>query len=418
MGSRGRQVYEVQMVFKSQRQGTDMAWHTGIVRELEEQGIRVVLLPGWETRRRPGAFTPVGVLIHHTASSDGGKAYANWLANIGRSDLAAPLCQVFIDRDGTVHILAAGRANHAGVARPHGSVAGGDGNTLYVGIECANNGVGEKWPAVQRTSVIATTAAILQALGSSVRTVAGHKETTVTGKIDPTGVDMGAFRSSVAEHLGRRNPAPSKRKRQDIRYSAGNLDFTQGRGSAESLARQAAFSDLVLDVEGKYVDAAATLGDDWQVVQFLDTEAKAGSIIAVRKSAGTIRRPRIRKLVEPDGEKMLTRHAVTCVFKAPGRRAQRLIVGHIPPPRFPRLRALGLNQLSYLVSRVRKPLIFGGDVNVPARDMATRFPGRRWVSTGVIGLLVPRTWAWSSPATHEIGSDHKAVSITLKKRKG
>ena len=61
--------------------------------------------------------------------------YAKWMFLVGRPDLPAPLCQIALGRSGIVYIGAAGRANHAGNARQSGSVAGGDGNTLYVGIE-------------------------------------------------------------------------------------------------------------------------------------------------------------------------------------------------------------------------------------------------------------------------------------------
>ena len=68
---------------------------------LRKAGLRVVVVPGWETRSRPestGGFAPVGNLWHHTGSKDVNPlsidddyAYARWLAEVGRSDLPAPL---------------------------------------------------------------------------------------------------------------------------------------------------------------------------------------------------------------------------------------------------------------------------------------------------------------------------------------
>src|SRR5689334_14754764 len=97
-------------------------------------GLKVVEIAGWESRGRPkstGEFKPVGVLNPHTGDKADGKAYAAGILVRGRSDLAGPLCHLSIGRDGTVYIVAAGRANHAGKAKSVGSVAAGDGNTLY-----------------------------------------------------------------------------------------------------------------------------------------------------------------------------------------------------------------------------------------------------------------------------------------------
>ncbi|WP_051548980.1 peptidoglycan recognition protein family protein [Nocardioides sp. URHA0032] len=110
-------------------------------------GLTVVEIDGWQRRGRPsytGGFDPVGVLWHDTGGAPGGLAYAKWLACDGRSDLPAPLSHLSIGRDGAVYVCSAGRANHAGVARPSPSVAGGDGNVLYIGVEVQNTG-SEGW---------------------------------------------------------------------------------------------------------------------------------------------------------------------------------------------------------------------------------------------------------------------------------
>ena len=158
---------------------------------LRDAGLKVVEHDGWQTRGRPastGAFTPVGVLCHHTATarSSSDAAVVSLLIR-GRSDLPGPLCHLGLSRDGTVHVIAAGRANHAGKAKSSGTVAGGDGNRLYIGIEAFNDGVGEKWPAVQYDAYVKLAATLCQQVThNSVQTVRGHKETSVTGKIDPT----------------------------------------------------------------------------------------------------------------------------------------------------------------------------------------------------------------------------------------
>lgn len=179
---------------------------------LRAAGLRVVEVPGWRERGRPastGNLNPVGVLVHHTATSraTSDKALVDLLVR-GRSDLPGPLCHFGLMRDGTVHIIAAGRANHAGTAKASGTVAAGDGNALYWGVEAANDGRGEPWPKVQYDAYVILCAVLsTDVTGNSAQTVRGHKETSVTGKIDPT-FDMGEFRNHVAAAMRPEPAAP------------------------------------------------------------------------------------------------------------------------------------------------------------------------------------------------------------------
>lgn len=180
---------------------------------LRDAGLKVVEVDGWRGRERPGPFAPVGVLCHHTATrKTASDAAVVRLLRVGRSDLPGPLCQIGLSRNGTVYLIAAGRANHAGRAKSSGTVAAGDGNELYIGIEAFNDGVGEPWPIVQRDAYELLCAVLsVKVTGNSVNTVRGHKETSVTGKIDPT-FSMPAFREAVGAEMNRlknpRTPAP------------------------------------------------------------------------------------------------------------------------------------------------------------------------------------------------------------------
>lgn len=172
---------------------------------LREVGLKVVEVPGWQTRGRPqstGDFDPVGVLCHHTAT---GKDWADQrvvdMLVKGRSDLPGPLSQLGLARDGTVYVVASGRCNHAGVAKPSGTVAGGDGNRLYIGIEAFNDGVGEPYPQAQYDAYVLLAAVLsVEVTGNSVNTVRAHKETSTTGKPDPR-FDMDKFRAQVAAKM-------------------------------------------------------------------------------------------------------------------------------------------------------------------------------------------------------------------------
>lgn len=188
---------------------------------LRQAGLSVVVIDGWEDRERPpstGSFGPVGSLNHHTGASAATwskvkeLAYAKWMFLVGRSDLGPPLCQTALGRSGTVYLGAAGRANHAGVAKASGSVGAGDGNSLYVGTEWMLSGT-EPIPSVMMAAGITLNAVLTEKVtaggkGTTVQTVSCHYNTSVTGKWDigdPNGVpfngqkvlDIPKFRAAV-----------------------------------------------------------------------------------------------------------------------------------------------------------------------------------------------------------------------------
>ena len=210
-------------------------------------GLKVVEVDGWKTRGRPastGGFNPVGVLCHHTATSvKSSDANVVALLRNGRSDLPGPLCHYGLGRDGTVYVIAAGRANHGGTAKASGTVAAGDGNHLYIGIEAFNDGVGEKWPAAQYDAYVRLCAALCaKVTGNSAATVRGHKETSATGKIDPT-FDMGEFRERVAAALA---PAPSKPAApKPTNVSKARQLINKALGNAKRPARQTRLRDAL-----------------------------------------------------------------------------------------------------------------------------------------------------------------------------
>lgn len=174
-------------------------------------GLPVVEIPGWQTRGRPastGGFSPRGIVVHHTG--DNGQVpplrYASTTLANGFSSLPGPLCQVGLGRDGTVYVVAAGRANHAGSVRSVGFMAAGDGNSQALGIEAMNSG-GEGWSAVQLDAYHRLCAALCDHYGWPRSHVVAHAECSTAGKWDPgyqgRVIDMGAFRQGVATaHLG------------------------------------------------------------------------------------------------------------------------------------------------------------------------------------------------------------------------
>ncbi|MFD3637959.1 peptidoglycan-binding protein [Streptomyces sp. NBUL23] len=190
---------------------------------LHAEGVTVVEHPGWRThdRNHKGAWGPVnGVMIHHTVSS--GSAASVALCRNGHASLPGPLCQGVIDKAGTVHLISAGRANHAGGGDPDvlrrvvaedygdrppaprahdGSAGAVDGNARFYGFECVNLGDGrDPWPAVQLDAIERASAAICRAHGWSARSVIGHAEWSAA-KVDPRGFTMPSMRARVGSRL-------------------------------------------------------------------------------------------------------------------------------------------------------------------------------------------------------------------------
>jgi LysM repeat protein len=198
---------------------------TWMAAAFRKNGLTVREVAGWRTRGRPYNFAPRGVIFHHTASNPaGGSAPALNTVTNGRSDLPGPLCNVLIGRDGTVYVIAAGYANHAGFGGPHRGIPENSGNAYTVGVEVENNGLGEKWPGRQLDACDVVFATLLMGLRRKSSWVWGHKEWAPGRKIDPGGIDMGRYRKRVrAEirklaHGNRPRPKPKPKPGGDRVY--------------------------------------------------------------------------------------------------------------------------------------------------------------------------------------------------------
>lgn len=162
---------------------------------LRAAGLVVIEYPGWRDRtQRDGAFSPRAVMWHHDASALGDSpGVPAMMANLDNNG-----AQVWVDRYGRWHLVAAGRMWHAGTGGPWGVIPAGAGNTYSVGIE-TDHTTGEDWPAAQLSSLRRGTAAIMRARGwSPWNALCGHKEYRVTNP-DPDGLDMDHERRAVAE---------------------------------------------------------------------------------------------------------------------------------------------------------------------------------------------------------------------------
>ncbi|MFD5697431.1 N-acetylmuramoyl-L-alanine amidase [Streptomyces lasiicapitis] len=190
---------------------------------LRDEGVTVVEVGDWEhhNRNSRGPWGPVhGVMIHHTVTF--GTDRTVQICRTGHASLPGPLCHGVIAKDGRVHLVGYGRANHAGLGDddvlraviderplPADNEATTDGNRHFYGFECENLGNGsDPWPAAQLAAIEKVSAAICRHHGWSARSVIGHLEWQ-PGKVDPRGFGMGYMRDRVAKRLGSSAPGPS-----------------------------------------------------------------------------------------------------------------------------------------------------------------------------------------------------------------
>ena len=150
---------------------------------------RVVEVAGWQTRGHKGYRVIEGIIGHHTATSD--KALGDYpslnVVTRGRSDLPGPLCTYGLGRSGTIYVVAAGVAYHAGASRHAGFT---DLNDEYAGIEAESAGLGF-WTAAQKDCYPRLVAAFLSYIRRNPDRYASHRGCALpTGrKPDPRGLD-------------------------------------------------------------------------------------------------------------------------------------------------------------------------------------------------------------------------------------
>ncbi|MEU2992964.1 peptidoglycan-binding protein [Streptomyces griseoincarnatus] len=198
-----------------------------LVAILRAEGVRVVEVDSWRTHNRnhKGSFGPInGVMIHHTVSE--GTEHSVRLCNDGYAALPGPLCHGVIAKDGTVYLISAGRANHAGGGDPgvlaavvaerslpathrhEGSAGATDGNAHFYGFECVNLGDGrDPWPDEQLDAIERVSAAICRAYGWTGASVIGHKEWS-DWKSDPRGFSMTTMRERIDRRLATKPEQP------------------------------------------------------------------------------------------------------------------------------------------------------------------------------------------------------------------
>jgi len=178
---------------------------------LEAWDLDYVLVDGWERRGVDFDRPPLVVLGHHTATPLTARNRRLDLPTLpilrdGRpkpNPLAGPLCQVGLGRSGLVHVVASGKANHAGAGRWRGLPGGREYDVAVssrtVGIEAEHPGDSTPWPQVQLDAYDRLGACLLWGLGQEAEAYCGHREWAlpVGRKPDPHGIHLPGQRERI-----------------------------------------------------------------------------------------------------------------------------------------------------------------------------------------------------------------------------
>jgi len=192
-------------------------------RILRDADLPVHEVSGWRTRGRPASGNPsdpaypaatkfAGIGLHHTAGHNDLDIVVG-----GRPGIPGPLANLYVARDGRVHVVAAGRANHFGPGArevyqrtlrdraPLGDAATLGlrdsivGNGVYVGIEVENLGTAaDPYPRVQIDHLERACAAICERQHWTASRCVQHREWT-RRKVDMS--YRGPLRQAVAALL-------------------------------------------------------------------------------------------------------------------------------------------------------------------------------------------------------------------------
>lgn len=147
---------------------------------------------GWQTRARgSGGYNsglPNHVMCHHTASnpSSDGQSDVNYMC-YGSDN--RPVANLYLSRRGEIWVMAAGSTNTNGKGHDYwgGGVPNDSMNGYAIGIEAANNGVGEPWPTVQQDVYVSLVVALCSHYHIPNNNIRAHFEWAPDRKIDPAG---------------------------------------------------------------------------------------------------------------------------------------------------------------------------------------------------------------------------------------
>jgi hypothetical protein len=179
---------------------------------LRVAGVTVHEASGWKTRSNGYVSNYVGGLVHHTATGFANAVAGSSVLDLlihGRPDLDGPLCNYAGNMDGSLTVVSAGPANHAGASggRSMGPLPVTKlFNPRVLGLEIVYPGTVAMKPAQMRTAQVWARVVADVVGGGDIDRVRAHAETSVTGKWDPgyaegRTIDMAAFRRAAKTAL-------------------------------------------------------------------------------------------------------------------------------------------------------------------------------------------------------------------------
>lgn len=213
------------------------AWLKRTVDALAARGFKTAYENGWATRTNGGASPDhEAIIVHHTGANTTSTAYLRD-GEKGRP-MIPPYAQIHVRRDGTLVVIGAGGASHAGyVHQPcwdriigqtapmdRDLIPGSDSKTFSpnrnsIGIEVNGAGGVNDWTAEQRAVVVAFCAEYHKVRGwSGVPKVGAHKELTLRKPGDPW-ENMGRLRTDIRNQIS--NPANTQ---EDIFMALNDAD--------------------------------------------------------------------------------------------------------------------------------------------------------------------------------------------------
>lgn len=227
-----------------------MARITWLADVLRAEGLSVREHAGWQTRGH-AAFSAQGLVLHHTAGRTGSVHPSLGICINGRPRLPGPLCHVLVDREGVCHVIAAGRANHAGAGRWRHLSA----NSQVVGIEIEHSGsLDEPWTARVLDASMGAAAAICRRASIPPALVCLHKEWAPTRKIDPIGWHGPTTRDRIARLITPPDPILEDDDMLLVRRTDNNTNHLLTGGSGKGERRPVNDPDLLAGLVKRFGD--------------------------------------------------------------------------------------------------------------------------------------------------------------------
>lgn len=189
-----------------------------VIARLRSVGITVHEQSGWENRGNGQTSAYEGFEWHHTATG-----FANQNLSVlinGRPDLSGPLCNTCGWADGSVGMIAAHPANHAGASGGYNTAplpVTSSFNKRVWGHEIIYPGTQPMTAEQYRTACILAKICVDVFGYSDINRAKGHAETSITGKWDPgyapgRTMDLNKFRKDAQNSLF----VPSARKEDEM----------------------------------------------------------------------------------------------------------------------------------------------------------------------------------------------------------